>query len=643
MTLISSVWSSLLDLPPGDDSFSLPIPTTATAASTLTIAPNFTTFASAKDRYRPRSYASLDGYLFAANGWDQPYYWLSSSTLYDMGSDAPSHSTLPSTAGFFTIADDAAGTTYTSGNTIRLKLCFRNSTTGKETAPQQQWASSSGYVRMNYVEHTMSATKDILVTWTGANVPAEYDKVAIYLAPQDTDTFFLAYEVAKADGTKTLQMTDASLILNRPYVTRYRVDKPPKFNVLASHLNRLFGAAKGQARVWYGQNVRPDGESVIDDIPDTAFIDVQPDDGNGDVTALTVRYAALQAYKRRGVYEITGDSPVTFEVRRIFADRGALNHRCIVPLDGQDLVLDQRGLYYVRPNAEPVIAGARQGTSESPFRPVWDRLNLSAADIMFGLHDEANQVVLFFVALDFDPIPRHVVVFDYAADRFVSLDTCRTGTAGGYLVDTLGRRYMVRADDLGWLWQDNVDDSEGVFDGDTTAAITTGALGTLLCSGAAFGTTALTGPPGCPFHRYDAVGEVLDTNRVYSSQGTDLTPLYYTSETAFGASETLAVGIVPAVLQSPKMDWNTRQKKIVGGCVVETDVGTGDLRFDAAINDGSFTLKREFDLSTGTHHIVPVSDRGWTWSFRISQSLPTKNFTVRNVRLEYRLYEDRQP
>lgn len=609
----------------------------------VSLSPAFTTFASGKCRYRPRVKASLNGIPYFADGWDRPYYWPGSgSTLYDMGSDAPAHATLPSTAGFFTVADAPAGTAFPAGTTITLKLVFRNTTRGKETAPEEQWADAEGTVRTAYVVHTMAGTKDAKVTWTGANVPAEFDKVAIYRALLDEDVFYLDQEVTASTGTATLSTVDDDLALNRVYVPRYAITKPSADVVgVVAHRNRLWLWDELQPRLLYGQVALTGSDRVDDDIPPENILDIAPQDSNGLVRAVAIRYGALNVYKPRACYEVTGTDPLTFAVRRLFANRGALNQRCVVAVDGSDVVLDEIGVYFSVPNAEPVVAGVAADGSGSAMDPYFARMNLSARRYFNGVYDPVRRVVLFAVALDFDPVPGHVVVFDPSGNRFIGIDTLRNALAWGFLADAQGTLHLCHGDDLGFLWASDYGESEGIVAGDANVPVASATTTTVTITGTL--DTTIDGAPGTPYQRFSAAEALLDSNRVYAAAAGTIDPLYF-STSAAASTQRVSIGIVAAHGQLPKLSWDNDRKKDVVECRAFCDQGAaGTLRIESAVDDGAFALKREITLSDSTQFVVPVNDRCWHWTVRFRQIRAGNGFALRSIHVRSFEYEDRAP
>lgn len=598
----------------GGSGFSIPIPPTSSTATLVPYAPNLTAGPTGKDTTRPWTGTVLDGLQCFANNYDQPWRWVpDTATTYNMGSTSPTT---------FAVADAAGGTAHAAGTVLRYYLVFRNSTIGKETAPQLTGTTPG-------TSYTMAGTKDAEITWTDPG--GEFDKARIYRALQGSDTYHLVAEVTASTATYTDATADSTLRTNEVYTTRYRTTLPPIFYAITEHLYRCWGWTKHEAFLYYSQRGRVDDEFLLDDFPDANILPVGPNDGHGGIRACVPHYDALYVFKQRAAYEVTGEDVVTFESRLMFEDRGALSPRCVVGLEGFMVFLDERGVFLWTPGGEPIVAGSRADLKESPLQPIWERMNLAAADTFFVKHDERKRMLRFHVALDYDPVPLHRINYDYGRNRFVSIDSLVPACAGGRLTDALGVEHEVRVDDYGWAVEENYGQSDGVQAGDNTGTVTGVSGYTLTCSAAAFGTTDATSGVGTPMERYSSAGVVLDANRVASVTGTTVVPLYAPTDTP-AIGDTVALGVIPAVVETGDLTFATETKKWIGRLVVEHDTeSSGTLKVQSSVNGGTYALLKEMDLTTVVRHIVPCSDRGWTWSLQLSQRYANLGFTVRGV------------
>lgn len=581
--------------------------------------PNFTVGATGLDPYRPWSVVIIDGLVFIANGYDLPKRWDGGSNFFPMGSVAPTD---------FTLTLSAAGTpaALANGNTATYYLVGYDSTTGKETAPQQASAS---------IANASGSTRDVTVAWTPGSLSAEFDKRRIYRRLQLDDGYRLVATVADATGTYLDATTDTTLRTNENYVYTYRTTLPPRFVGIGSHMNVMFGWVAGTNVAYYAQGVRIDSRFVADDFKSSQILPLGPNDAYGDIVHLRSTYTTAVWYKERARYEMLGSNPSTWEIRRLNGDRGAISQRCVVDIEGRALVLDERGLYWDTPGVDPVVFGARVGRP-NPYQPTWSRLNLAVARKFFALHDPENKLIMFFVALDYEPIPNVAIVCDYETDRIVGTDTLQWGTAGGELFDAMGRVHYVLGDDMRFLWEPGIGSAQGVTVGTMLATVTSSTIAAVTASGAAFGTVDLTGAAGTPLRRYNTTTlATVDDNRVQSATGTVLTTRTYAAA-AGGAGESVAVGVVPCLGQTPKLNFQTAESKNIDEVAVEHDKETGTLYVSTGMDDDSLASAVTTDLSVRVRDYVPLNDRRcWTWTLQFSQFHAGQGLNIRGVHVMY--------
>lgn len=487
-------------------------------------------------------------------------------------------------------------------------------------------------------------TRNIVVTWT--DPVAEWDKVRIWRRLQNSDNFRMVAEVAIATATYTDTTTDTTLQSNGTlYVPRYRTTLPPIFAGIVQWQGRLFGWTGEDSNLYYAQQALTGAEFVCDDFPDGNILQAGVNDGLGAITAVVPYYTSLLVFKERGCYEVTGDSLATWAVSPLFEDRGAFSPRVVAAMEGSLMVLDRRGLYEWRPGMQPSPVGALDGTDTSPLQPIWDRMNTAVAGTFFSVADKAQRVLRFHVALDFEPTPNAAVVWDYAVNRLVSVDTAEWGCTGGSLFDAAGAEHVVRLDDIGFLWEENYGTAEGLYAGDSGGAITSydAATFTITASGAAFSTNTLTGIVGCPMRRYSGT-TVLDTNRVWSGSGTTLVPYLFSPTSTPSAAQTCKVGIVASRWATGKSRYGTSEKKHIRRGALEFDEQTtGTLAILGTDDDGTEASLFTLDMSQGVRGIFPVKKRTRTWRLAVEQDDPAQTYSVRAMTTYVYAFEDRRP
>lgn len=598
---------------------------------------NFATGPSGLSPYYPWSVVYLDGLFFVVNSYDTNRRWDGGSNFRLMGSVAPAD---------FMIAASSAGTPAAILNnaTANYYLVGYDPVAVKETAPQ-------GGQYLTYV-NTSGSTRDVTHTWTPGTLAPEFTFRRIYRALDGTADLHLVATVADAAGTWLDVTPDTALRLTALYVPTYRTTLPPIFQAIAVVAKQMWGWSRGSSRAFFAQPVNIGSLFVGDDFKAEQFVTVGPGDGRGDITALRERYGSAMWYKQRARYEMTGYDLSTWEFRRLNGDRGAINPRCMVDIDAKTLVLDERGVYWDDTSYQSSYAGGgpenfggRQG-SASPLQPLWDRMNLGAADWFFALHDPVQQIVFFFVALDYEPIPNVAVVVDYAQNRFVGVDTCVWGTAGGTLFDSLGRAHLVFGCDMGFARELGYSNSQGVYAGTLTAASIVSTAATIVAGTAAFDTTDLLGPVGCPMHRrVTASRVVVDENRVYAVDSATSLSTYYYPTSSGGLVETLSLGVIPCLALLPKLMLSPGGRNFdVKEIEIEHDAATGGtLVAWTAANEEALAVKSTIDLSTSKNRSYVGPDGGcWTYTVQFTMTDAGSDMRIRGMAIRYQEFPGRQ-
>lgn len=600
----------------GGGGFTIPTPPTPTAGSSATYNPNLLTGPTGKDRTRPWIGTVIDGVQCWANGHDQPWYYSpTDNAFYDLGSVVPTGNSA---------AVSGASGWLANGDTATYYVVGYNSTLGKETAPQTVTVTNSS-----------GGTRD--VTLTLSDPGGEFDKNRIYRRLGSSDNFKLVVEQAAATSSYVDSSADSAILNNTAYIARYRETKPPIFEGIVEYAERLWGWVESDPVAYYGQITRTDGVWVQDDFPSGNILPIGMNDTLGGVVVAYPLDSALYFFKRRGCYELTGEDASTFVLTRRFADRGCIAPRTLLEVEGLLVFLDERGLALWAPGADqPVIAGASEGSRESPLAPLWKRLNLDARKKFWAQHNEEDGTYELWVALDHDPVATTRIVYDYRRNVFVAVDYGLCGAAGGLLDDAGGTQHVIRLDDLGYAWEEYVGNAEGVYAGDTTADITSAAGTLLTCSGASFDTTDVTDAGGCPIDRYDSDGDVVDENRVYLVTSTSLETLYWSSAAA-DDTQTVAVGVIPAVFQTGGINFGSSSRKYVPRIYVEfEEQASGSLRFDTSRDGDAFTLADEMDMTVEGAEVVPIQDRFNRWRLRASQRYAGLGFRVTLLEMHVR-------
>lgn len=623
----------------GSGSFTIPTTPTSSTADKIPLAPNWTAGPTGLDSYRPWRVTVIDGDFYLANGWDTPRRWDRTNAAWAyVGSAAPAT---------FGLALSAAGSpaAIPTGQTPRYYLVGYNSTTGKETAPQ-----GGGDVT---IANSSGGTRDVTVTWTASEFAAEFDKVRIYRALNLTDDYKLVNGLSgTAVGTATyLDVTpDATLralAIAYTWAGARRTTLPPSFAGIIESQGKAWAWENNSDVLWYTFPIKVTGTPTVEDFIEGNWLQIGADEGTGAPTALADFQRSTIVWKRKAIYEFTGTDAVTADIRTLTTARGTFNLKTVVAVDRWFLCLDEAGIYKFTPGLYAGTLGSTEEMYLAPMQPIFDRMNFSASSLFHATHLPATATVVFWVALDFDPVPEHGIVFDYGAGKFMGLITRRKSTAFGYLRDALGFRHPCFGNDMGYLMEDLYAESEGCFSGDNTATVTSGAASTrLLTASAAAFTTTLQGATGTPMRRYSTSGAVLDENWVYSLSGTALTTYLYPSA-AVTAGDSVAVGVIPAVLETAQFSFDTHEKKDVRDVYLEFASGvSGSVAIDVALNDDAWIRKWEQSLLTVTRTNVPVANvtnrnHGQCWSFRLrlSQEYANLGFSMRAIHIHFNTIE----
>lgn len=131
----------------------------------------------------------------------------------------------------------------------------------------------------------------------------------------------------------------------------------------------------------------------------------------GHVRAIGSVGDALMFYKDSAIYELhfdTNPSGVTGDGygKTVNTERGCLNHRCLVNVQGTHYVMDRKGIYQFRGGTDMVRLSM-------PLDRIWKRINWDESEKFCGVQDDDR--VIWFVALDRDTEAKYGLVLDLNA------------------------------------------------------------------------------------------------------------------------------------------------------------------------------------------------------------------------------------
>lgn len=602
----------MLRLPAGPGAFTGPTLAAVASHEGAPFAPNLSLAFSGKDPYRPWVDCLLDGVLCFFNGHDRPWRYEVGVGAYDIGSDAPGFG--DHSGATFATALWAGGTWLADTETARYVFTFRNTTLGKETAPQ----GADGYVE---VTNNAGAARGVTVTTPAAPAGTEFDKCRIYRVVRGGSSAHLVTETnfstAYNDSTSW-----ADLLLAEAYIERSRTTKPPRYKVGVAWNGRLFAATCDDSQLDYGQATRVvDGEWMMDDIPERNLLQVGQDDDTGAIRALFVHYSRLYVFKERAIYVVEGDPTSLFTVTRLFSGRGALAQGCIVPAAAAFVALDRAGAYLWAPGSDPVPLGS---ASPNCLAPVWRSLNVDAADLFAGVFTEATDTVELLVATGWFPGLNTCITINVRTGAIVSVDYDFHAGAAGHLEDAAGGRHHVFGDDLGFLWQRYAQDSQGPREGTLSIAVTGGTVKSWAASGAAFSTDSLDGAVGAPCVLVTEDGALLEANRAVSVSATAIVPLYY-GEDPPDSTQLVVVGIIPWVCELPPMRLDDGRDRLFLHAAFSFEAeSASDVVIEAAPDAEDFRIvDGTAELDDGEPVLVRLDMHGEHLRVRLSQVYPS--------------------
>jgi hypothetical protein len=617
---------SIVSYPAASGSFTVPTTPASSTPARVALAPTFTSGPTGLDTYRPWATLLVDGEWFVCNGWDTPRRWDRTLNAWAyMGSAVP-------TTGAGVLA--GAGTAIVNGVTARYYLVGYNSTLDKESAPQEI-----------SVVNGAGSTQNVTLTWTASEFAVDQDKVRIYRALDGTGNFKrLGSDTAVATATYTDTQNDAALATALAWDGSSRTTLPSAWLGMALSQKVIFAWLKDSPFLHYSQGIRVSGTYVADDFPAANILSIGADESAGNPTCFISFHGSDVIWTADALYEKTGDDVFTWVVTELSGSRGTFNQRTVAKVNKALYCLDKKGVYKLNTAFNAGVVGTVEELFYAPFQPIYDRMNLAAADDFHSEVLEEEGIVIFWVALDYDPTPSVGIPFNFAKGRFETLITARHPTANGRLLDAQGVRHPMFGCDAGYLWQGLYAASEGVFAGDNTALVTLGTTNLLEASAAAFNTTFANGVLGAPLDRYSSAGAVVDENRVHSATGTTITTRLYPSA-AIAAGDTVAIGVIPAVFETAQLSFGTRDIVWVREVWIEYTYGiAGSIRVDTSLDAAAFVYQGEFRLdatqaidgSGVVRAIVKLTqNRCKQWRLRISQRYANLGFTIQAIHVHW--------
>lgn len=142
---------------------------------------------------------------------------------------------------------------------------------------------------------------------------------------------------------------------------------------------------------------------------------------NGDLpTGLVVTDSFLLVLQKRHIYRMTfRTDPLVDGGVFLSAERGCINNRCRVLVDGTLYLMDEQGVYTLSPNGD--AKGLSQGVQDlfQTNRPATGfRINWAASKHFHAFSDKSEGTVGWFVSLTGSRKPRHALCYSYITEQW---------------------------------------------------------------------------------------------------------------------------------------------------------------------------------------------------------------------------------
>ncbi|HET6496167.1 MAG TPA: hypothetical protein VFH61_12480, partial [Thermoleophilia bacterium] len=406
------------------------------------------------DPFRQKSIELVEDRMLMCDGRSEPsYYDPAADAWYGVGQAAAS---APSTAD----QNSGAGT-FDDDTVLYYRFTHYNSAYGTETAPvayEHTCASSGG---PHDVRHTFAAPSS-----------AQYDFVRFYrLAPGGT--YHLAATVASGAGTWDDDVLEADLVLEDVMIRRRRTTAIPTFAGWIYARGMMWAWTGKDARVFLSQIRRADlaisNANMLVDFPTDLEAYFEPNDGLGRVTAVVKAWEQVYVFKEDGIYRVAGGyDPLDMDIKEITRGRGCIAQHSIQVVSSVIFFLDERGIFMLPPEGQPILAAALPGTNGSPLEPTWDGVNRRGLGLVWSRHDKRNGAYECYVPLGFSPVCNYRIRIDYRSspERFMSVDENVYLAAGRDILDGAGLRHPLVVDDLGQVIELEQGDADLATDDD---------------------------------------------------------------------------------------------------------------------------------------------------------------------------------
>lgn len=275
-----------------------------------------------------------------------------------------------------------------------------------------------------------------------------------------------------------------------------------------------------------------------------------PQDKAPKIVALRVNNGERYAYTRQGIYNIFGDTP-PFGVRCVVMGVGAQSAATTIYVEGLGVVFMGLDKPYVHLGGDRVVplGLVRELPNQNPVEDLYQEYDAGRLKDAVGDVDPETGVYRATFGTNGIPVNNRTLLDEYVipGGGAWTMDQGRPVTRWGRWVDESGRERIVFGNDLGQVWQADLGNSEGVFDGTFSDTIVSASRRTVV--GTAGVTAWAVGAPVCI--KSASTREVLYRNRLLTyDAGSKTFTMLYPWTTLPVAGQIVEVGSIEGVIET---------------------------------------------------------------------------------------------
>lgn len=308
-------------------------------------------------------------------------------------------------------------------------------------------------------------------------------------------------------------------------------------------------------------------------------------DGRG-ITGLYAAFESLIIFTRQSIWRLTGVDNNSFAIQRVSDKCGCVSGHTVV-MDGARMYwLGSDGVYGWAGEGEPHNLSS-PSSADGMVRGIdgtIGRLSLTYAHRAVARYDEDDREIHFCLPLDGEQENRYDLVLDLQTGAF-ALDPREDITCLARFQGSSGDDAHVSGTAHGFVWQDEISNSDGAFGFEPVQTITASTVRTTTVASTPLPTTLA----GQPVWFVSADG-TLTRNQVASS--TTSVTTYMRFMTAPATSTQMVYGGIPMVLQTGRFDLGDRRKKkrLASVWVAFSTLDDGEGFFYSAYGQNDFAI-----------------------------------------------------